>query len=283
MSTLPSELSRSAQPHETYVAAEHFRDRDHEFDAVKMGVWLFLSTEILLFSGLFVYYGIMRLLHPEAFMHGSSLLDWRWGLLNTFVLLYSSYTVACAVRCAQMGNAKGLRNNILVTMVCGALFLIIKVVFEYGPKAAEGKLPGKFYFYPGWVDAHEPQWWGLYWGATGIHASHVIVGLGLFICLSIRPLKGHFGPRHYNAVEGVGLYWHIVPDAVPHPLTPAKLAARRPLPPFPPPPRPRDSEHRKLPCPTPSTAPRRSPTSTPPALRTATATTSTSSSASARC
>jgi len=214
MSTIPADhrsiAGLAAQPHETYHAAEHFRDREHEFDAVKMGVWLFLATEILLFSGLFVYYAVMRLLYPEAFIHGSSLLDWRIGLLNTIVLLYSSYTVASAVRNAQMGEQAKLIRNIIITFVCGTAFLVIKVLFEYYPKWVEGKLPGKFYSYPGWESAYEPHWWGLYWGATGIHASHVLVGMALFIWLFIRARKGHFGPNHYNAVEGVGLYWHIV-------------------------------------------------------------------------
>ncbi len=212
MTTLPTDRT-GIEPlpyHETYRAAEHFRDRDHEFDAVKMGVWLFLATEVLLFSGLFVYYGVMRMLHPEAFIHGSSLLDWRWGLLNTIVLLYSSYTVAASVRCAQMGNIKGLRRNIAITFVCGLAFLIIKFVFEYYPKWVDGKLPGQFFTYPGWQSPYEPQWWGLYWGATSIHASHVLVGMGLFVWLYLRTLKRHFGPKHYSAVEGVGLYWHIV-------------------------------------------------------------------------
>ncbi|MBL0869478.1 MAG: cytochrome c oxidase subunit 3 [Phycisphaerales bacterium] len=213
MATLPADkdlLAASAPPHERYRAAEHFRDRDHEFDAVKLGVWLFLATEVLLFSGLFVFYGIMRMLYPEAFIHGSSLLDWRIGLLNTIVLLYSSYTVADSVRCAQTNDQAGLRRNILITFFCGLAFLIIKFGFEYGPKYADGKLPGAFYSYPNAVSEYEPLWWGLYWGATGIHASHVIIGMGLFIWLYIRSLKGHFGPKHYNAVEGVGLYWHIV-------------------------------------------------------------------------
>ncbi|MFN8815889.1 MAG: cytochrome c oxidase subunit 3 [bacterium] len=196
--------------HETYRQAEHFRTQADEFDAVKLGVWLFLATEILLFSGLFVFYGIMRMLHPEAFIHGSSLLDWRWGLLNTLVLLYSSYTVASAVRCAQVGDQKGLQRNILITFVMGLLFLVIKFVFEYAPKYAEGKLPGFWYSYPNWESPYEPLWWGMYWGATGVHASHVIIGMGLFVWLYIRARKLHFGPKHYNAVEGVGLYWHIV-------------------------------------------------------------------------
>jgi cytochrome c oxidase subunit 3 len=195
---------------DTYRGAEHFRDKDHEFEAVKLGVWLFLATEILLFSGLFVYYGIMRLLYPEAFIHGSSLLDWRWGLINTVVLLGSSFTAAAAVRDAQLNRQFWLQVNLFITLVAGAAFLVIKFVFEYAPKYAEGKLPGMFYDYPNWVSPYEVHWWGMYWGATGVHASHVIIGMGLYAWLLIRARKGHFGPRHYNAVEGVALYWHIV-------------------------------------------------------------------------
>lgn len=215
MASLPADKHGSGAisnlpPSETYRHAEHFRNAAEEFDAVKMGVWLFLATEVLLFSGLFVFYGVMRMLHPEAFIHGSSLLDWRWGLLNTIVLLLSSFTVADAVRCAQSNDQRGLRRNIIVTAVLGVAFLLIKFVFEYAPKYAEGKLPGKFFSYPNWESAYEPMWWAMYWGATGIHASHVVIGLGLFIWLFIRARKGHFGPKHYTAVEGVGLYWHIV-------------------------------------------------------------------------
>ncbi|CAN5842392.1 cytochrome c oxidase subunit 3 family protein [soil metagenome] len=203
-------MAANLPPHETYRAAEHFRDREHEFDAVKFGVWLFLATEVLLFSGLFVFYGIMRMLHPEAFIHGSSLLDWRLGLLNTIVLLLSSFTVADSVRCAQTGNQRGLRRNILITFFCGAIFLGIKFAFEYYPKIRDGKMPGSWYSYPNAVNEFEQLWWGMYWGATGIHASHVIVGMGLFLWLYKRAGRGDFGPKHYNAVEGVGLYWHIV-------------------------------------------------------------------------
>lgn len=196
--------------HETYHAAHHFRDREHEFDAVKMGVWLFLSTEILLFSGMFVSYAILRMMHPLAFEHGSQLLDWRWGLLNTVVLLISSYTVASAVRAAQIGDQIWLKRHIIITTVCGFLFMAIKFIFEYYPKFQQGKLPGKFYSYPYAISEYEPLWWGVYYAATGIHASHVIIGIGLFVWLYRRTNRGHFGPGHYNAVEGVGLYWHIV-------------------------------------------------------------------------
>ncbi len=207
--TSPAEdLSRP--PHERYKAAAHFKDREHEFDSVKMGVWLFLATEILLFSGMFCAYFIFRLMHPEAFVAGSHLLEVKWGLINTIVLLLSSYTVAAGVRHAQTGNLKWLQINIVLTFLAGAAFLFIKAYFEYWHKIQVGELPGKFFFYPYARSEYEPLWWGVYWVATGIHASHVIVGMGLFIWLFFRTRRGDFGPGHYNAVEGVGLYWHIV-------------------------------------------------------------------------
>ena len=211
MTTLPSDTSRGVLPrHETYREAEHFRDRDHEFASVKLGVWLFLATEILLFSGLFCYYAVVRMLHPEAFVHGSSLLDWRIGLANTVVLLLSSFTAAAAVRDAQLNRQNALKLNLTLTFLAGLFFLVVKFAFEYYPKWQAGKLPGVFYSYPGWENAYEPLWWGLYWGATGIHASHVIVGMGLYFWLFKRATRQEFGPGHYNAVEGVALYWHIV-------------------------------------------------------------------------
>jgi cytochrome c oxidase subunit III len=164
----------------------------------------------LLFSGMFCAYAIFRMMHPEAFQAGSGLLSVKWGLINTIVLLVSSYTVASGVRHAQMGNQKWLQINIVITFFCGLAFLFIKGIFEYLPKIHHGELPGKFFAYPYAHSPYEPMWWGIYWGATGIHASHVIVGMGLFAWLFIRARKGHFGPTHYNAVEGVGLYWHIV-------------------------------------------------------------------------
>ncbi len=211
MTTLPTDRMDPNLPyHERYKAAHHFKSRDHEFDAVKMGVWLFLSTEVLLFAGLFVFYAVMRMLHPEAFKHGSSLLSWQIGLVNTCVLLMSSFTAAASVRDAQLGRQGWLKVNLLITLLCGIFFLVVKFGWEYYPKFVEGKMPGAWYSYPNWVDANEPLFWGLYWGATGIHASHVIVGIGFYTWLLIRAQKGHFGPKHYNAVEGVALYWHIV-------------------------------------------------------------------------
>jgi cytochrome c oxidase subunit 3 len=196
--------------HDNYKAAGHFLDREHEFDSCKMGVWLFLATEILLFSGMFCAYAVFRMMHPEAFIAGGGHLEVKWGFINTMVLLLSSWTVASAVRNAQLGQIGALKRNLLITTVCGGIFLGIKFIFEYAKKYNEGLLPGKFYSYPYSVNEYEPMWWGVYWVATGIHATHVIAGMGLMMWLYVRASKSHFGPRHYTAVEGVGLYWHIV-------------------------------------------------------------------------
>jgi cytochrome c oxidase subunit 3 len=206
----PSPITGGGTYHDTYQAAPHFLDREHEFDACKMGVWLFLATEILLFSGMFCAYGIFRMMHPEAFIAGAHHLEVKWGALNTLVLLFSSWTVATAVRNAQLGQIASLKRNLIITTVCGAAFIFIKFYFEYAHKIHVGLLPGKFYFYPYAESPYEPMWWGVYWVATGIHATHVLVGMGLMLWLYVRASRQHFGPRHYTAVEGVGLYWHIV-------------------------------------------------------------------------
>lgn len=196
--------------HESYTHAQHFRSNDEEFDACKIGMWLFLTTEVLLFAGLFVSYAVFRMLYPEAFTNGSHYLDWRWGSLNTIVLLVSSYTIATSIRNAQLDQQGRMRLNLFITLVCAIAFLAIKFTFEYGPKWAQGKRPGVLFDYPFSSDPHEPLWWSVYYCATGIHATHVLIGAILIGWLLWRSTKRHFGPTHYTAVEVVGLYWHIV-------------------------------------------------------------------------
>lgn len=190
--------------------AHHFRSHEEEFDACKLGMWLFLTTEVLLFSGLFCAYVIFRGKYPEAFANGSHYLDWRWGALNTIVLLISSYTIAMSIRNAQTNNQAALKFNLLFTVFCGALFLFIKFYFEYSVKWADGKRPGSLFAYPGASDPHEPIWWSIYYSATGIHASHVLIGMVLIFWVFIKATRGTYGPKHYTGVEVVGLYWHLV-------------------------------------------------------------------------
>ena len=208
--TLPTGRAPSEPLWKRYKPGHHWRTADDEFDAAKIGIWLFLSTEILLFSGLFCAYAIFRMLYPESIAAGSSYLDWRWGGLNTVVLLISSFTMAMSIRCVQMNQQRWARICLIITWLCAAGFLAIKLTLEYIPKWSVGKRPGRLFDYPFATEPHEPIWWGLYYGSTGIHATHVIIGMGLIGWLIYRQSKGAYGPTHYTMMEGVGLYWHIV-------------------------------------------------------------------------
>jgi len=210
MTTFDSVNQPAPPPHETVEKGHHWRTRDDEFDAGKLGMWLFLATEVLLFAGLFCGYAIMRLKYPEAFANGSHYLDWRWGGLNTLVLLWSSYTIAAAIRHTQLGNRAAATLNLVITWLCALAFLVVKFTFEYGPKWAEGKRPGVLFDYPFAENPMEPMWWSLYYVATGIHASHVVIGMVLIGWLIVRNERGWYGPKNYLAMENVGLYWHIV-------------------------------------------------------------------------
>ncbi len=194
-----------------YVPGHHWRTADDEFDACKQGFWLFLATEVLLFAGLFVAYAIFRMKYPTAFANGSHLLDWRWGGLNTIVLLISSFTVAMSIRCAQLNQQIWLRINLIITIICAFCFFGIKFTFEYIPKWHDGKRLGRFFDYPFATDPHEPIWWSVYYCATGIHALHVLIGAGLLGWCLFRAWRFKaYGPTHYTMLENAGLYWHLV-------------------------------------------------------------------------
>jgi cytochrome c oxidase subunit 3 len=189
----------------------HWRNHAEEFDASKFGMWLFLATEVLLFAGIFCGYAVFRLLYPDAWAHGSSLLDWRIGGINTVVLLISSWTVAKAVQSAQLGKLRTMNWMLVITILCAMAFFVIKLTFEYLPKLDEGKAPGTFFSYAYWTDPHEPLWWGLYYVGTGIHALHVLIGASLLGWVLVRSVRYKaYGPNEYTMVENSALYWHLV-------------------------------------------------------------------------
>jgi cytochrome c oxidase subunit 3 len=119
----------------------HFVSSEQQFESSKLGMWLFLATEILLFGGMFVAYGIYRVLYPELYEQASLQLDTVLGALNTLVLLTSSLTMAWAIRGAQMDNQKVLFRNLIVTILLASGFLVVKY-FEYEHKFHEGIFPG---------------------------------------------------------------------------------------------------------------------------------------------
>jgi cytochrome c oxidase subunit III len=196
----------------------HFVTSEQQFDASKMGMWLFLITEILLFSGMFVTYTVYRAWYPEVFEHSAELLDWRLGGLNTIVLLASSFTVALGIHFIQVGNRKGLVINIILTIFFAAVFMTVKY-FEYTGKWAHGVFPGAAFAPHGIANGHDyaafdipfaAQFFSIYFVMTGIHGIHVLVGMGLFAWLARRAVRGDFSPEYYTPVELTGLYWHLV-------------------------------------------------------------------------
>jgi len=119
--------------------AHHFESADQQFQSAKLGMWLFLATEILFFGGLFVAYTVYRINHPEVFVFGAHFLDRSLGALNTVVLIFSSFTIAWAVRAAQLKQIKLLKWLIIATMACAFVFMGVKYV-EYSSKWKHGLL-----------------------------------------------------------------------------------------------------------------------------------------------
>jgi cytochrome c oxidase subunit 3 len=193
--------------------AHHFETYEQQREASTLGVWLFIVQEIMFFGGLFMAYIVYRSADPAAFAAASHHLSIKLGAFNTAVLIGSSLTMAMAVRSAQLGQFKRIAQFIVLTMVLGGVFLGVKAV-EYTAKFQDHLIPG-----PGfqWHDAataamtpHIHMFYNLYFAMTGLHALHMIVGMGILGSMIPKALKGRWTPQNYNFVEGVGLYWHFV-------------------------------------------------------------------------
>ncbi|MCB2208188.1 MAG: cytochrome c oxidase subunit 3 family protein [Bacteroidetes bacterium] len=181
----------------------------HNFDAKasKMGMWLFLFTELLLFGGLFLVYMIYRFLNQDAFLLASFELNVWMGTINTIVLLTSSMTIAMAITALQKGNAKLAITLSWLTILAALGFLVIKY-FEWSSKFEHGLFPGMDHF--DGLPLGERLYFYLYFFMTGLHALHVIVG-GVFIAVVIRLIKkGKVTKERYSLLENSGLYWHLV-------------------------------------------------------------------------
>ena len=187
----------------------HFDTAEQAFNASKMGLVLFLVTEILLFGGLFVIYIVYRSLYPEMFHEASHHLNKIMGGINTVVLICSSFSMAMAVNRTQFNKPKEASWLFLLTLLCGATFMIIKY-FEYAHKFHEGLLPGAHFTFAGIPHPQAPLFFSLYFMMTGLHGVHVLVGMGLIFWVWMRTLRGDFNHRYYTPVELVGIYWHLV-------------------------------------------------------------------------
>ncbi len=190
-----------------------FEDMEQQREADSLGMWIFLSTEIMFFGGLFGSYIIYRTLYPAAFEIGSHLLEVKFGAINTAVLICSSLTMVMAIRSAQVGKRLAQVNYLLFTMFLGAVFIFIKLYFEWRHDYLEHLAPGLgFIVRPEWGTAgqHVPMFFCFYFFMTGLHALHMIVGIGILTVLTIMAKRGRFGPEYHQPLEISGLYWHFV-------------------------------------------------------------------------
>lgn len=190
--------------------SHHFDSMEQEHEAGKQGVWIFMATELMMFGALFMGYAIYRAKFADAWVEGGSLLDWRLGLFNTLVLLFSSFTMAQAVTNAMKGDNKKAFVNVMVTTACAGIFMIVKY-FEYSGKIHHGLFPGLGLWNPEAVQVPETKLFlTLYFVMTGLHGIHILIGIGLMFWLMKRLRHEEFSKDYYTSVEGVGLYWHIV-------------------------------------------------------------------------
>ena len=188
----------------------HFESMAQQKEAASLGMWIFLVTEILFFGGLFLAYTIYRWQYARAFAHASQHMDVALGTVNTAVLIISSLTMAMAVHSAATGRRRLLIGFLVATMALGAAFLGIKAV-EYTDHIHHHLFPGPGFHYPVPGDARAAElFFSLYFAMTGLHALHMIVGLGILTTLLVMARRGTFTPEYHTPVEVSGLYWHFV-------------------------------------------------------------------------
>jgi cytochrome c oxidase subunit III len=198
----------------------HFASVEQQKNSASLGMWLFLVTEIMFFGGMFCAYLIYRLAHFNDFAAASSSLSIKLGAGNTVVLLLSSLTVVLAVNAAQRGKRKLLVFYLIATIVLGVTFLGVKAV-EYHDKFVEHHVPGPNFNFveehttghdelPPVNQQHAQMFFSLYFVMTGMHAIHMIIGVGLFAVLAVLAWKGHYDQNYNTPIENAGLYWHFV-------------------------------------------------------------------------
>jgi cytochrome c oxidase subunit III len=195
---------------------------EQQRDATTMGMWVFLCTEVMFFGGVFLVYTVYRFAFfatstpgesNHAFLAGSNHLDWKLGAINTIVLIFSSFTMAMAVHSAQTGHRKKIVGFLILTIIMGLAFLGIKTI-EYGHKFRDHLVPGPDFdlshFDIGTNSQQVQIFFSLYFAITGIHAVHMIVGIGILTYLAYQAWKGRYTSEYFAPVENSGLYWHFV-------------------------------------------------------------------------
>ena len=226
--------------HRTGELYGQFKTLEQQKDSASLGMWIFLVTEVMFFGGIMLTYTINRHTYFHAFAMGSNTLDLRLGGFNTVVLLASSFTMAMAVWSSQVGKKQLISIFLLLTILLGFVFFGVKYV-EYAQKFHHHLVPGRNFDIAYCVnnssrcedmtaeeldverveiakaqaadrdlDSHAQLYYSAYFGMTGLHALHMVIGAGLLIWLLKQSFAGRFTPQWNTPVDIVGLYWHFV-------------------------------------------------------------------------
>ena len=198
---------------ETLALRVQFDTEAQQKDASTLGMWIFLVTEIMFFGGMFAVYTIYRSWYPDVYAIASSSLNEIIGALNTGVLLLSSFTMVMAVRAAQLGQQRAIVMFLILTLLFGGIFLGVKA-YEWNEKFEEHHIPGQAAFHLDGVlpadQGHAQLFFSIYFAMTGLHALHMVIGVGILLTLIVLARKGRFSASYYTPVDVAGLYWHFV-------------------------------------------------------------------------
>lgn len=198
--------------HKPTALAHHFATMEQQVEASRFGMWVFLLTEIMFFGGAFVAYVVYRSSYPDAFSAGSEHMNFWAGTINTIVLLLSSVMMALAVWAAENGRRDRITLYLVLTIVLGVAFLGIKF-YEWYEHYQHHLVPGHAFNAHEFKDGLFPQvqlFFSLYFAMTGLHALHMIIGVGILTVLAVMAWRGVIGAHWFSPVEIAGLYWHFV-------------------------------------------------------------------------
>jgi cytochrome c oxidase subunit 3 len=201
-----------------------FEDIEQQNESYIVGMWTFLVTEVMFFGPLFFIYALYRWQYQPEFYAIHKLLDWKLGGLNTTLLLASSFTMAMGVWYAHKGEIKKRIQCLGFTFLCGLAFMVVKLAFEWPSKFSHHLYPGGSFTWPpheGYAPdvlaslqnvspAAAEMFFSIYFGITGLHGIHVVIGMICIATLIVMTLKKSHHMKSYIPTEMVGLYWHFV-------------------------------------------------------------------------
>jgi cytochrome c oxidase subunit III len=191
------------------VLGEQYPDLAHQGETAEFGMWAFIATEVLFLGGLFAAYSIYRYLHPVGVAAAAAHTKIVIGSANTAILLSSSFFMSWASLAARAGDNRVCARVMAVAAALGTAFIVLKGV-EYTEEIGEHLWPGPSFH----LDTAEPKageiFYFLYWLMTGIHALHLIIGIGAVTAIAWRARRGDFSPAYHSPVRVVSLYWHFV-------------------------------------------------------------------------